>query len=343
MPAKPDAKRQERNLKIVELYKDNLSTSEIGKIFNLEPTYIYQILNKCGCVDRHGRDYGLEERDQELLKAYQSGLTAKEVGEKFGLKRTRIYKILEKNNCLERHCGKPNIQQRNEDIIIAYNGGLSSIQVGKKFGLNKSSIIKILKDNGCDIHPSRLDLIGQRFNRLVVIKPMKNNGVHTTWLCKCDCGNEVIVRTNNLRNGGTNSCGCYKIDKIIEAKTTHGMSCRGNKRPEFKMLHAAKKRAKQKGLPFNLEVTDIIIPEYCPVFPEMKLKHNIGTIGPDSPTLDRLVPEYGYVKENIMVISHKANSIKQTANPDEILQVAIWLEKELKLQKRKHLKVVGVK
>ena len=59
----------------------------------------------------------------------------------------------------------------------------------------------------------RLDLVGQRFGRLTVIslneeatKQKKN----TQWNCKCDCGNEVIVRGSNL-SGGTTSCGCLNI------------------------------------------------------------------------------------------------------------------------------------
>lgn len=60
-----------------------------------------------------------------------------------------------------------------------------------------------------------LDLSGQRFGRLTVIKKGKNHitsGGHniTTWLCKCDCGNEVQVASQKLRKGHTTSCGCQK-------------------------------------------------------------------------------------------------------------------------------------
>ena len=36
------------------------------------------------------------------------------------------------------------------------------------------------------------------------------------WLCKCDCGKEIIVRSDNLKSGKTKSCGCYHRDKIRE-------------------------------------------------------------------------------------------------------------------------------
>lgn len=51
------------------------------------------------------------------------------------------------------------------------------------------------------------NLIGERFGRLMVIRfsHSKNGAV---WLCRCDCGNETLVRTSILRCGSTNSCGC---------------------------------------------------------------------------------------------------------------------------------------
>lgn len=62
-----------------------------------------------------------------------------------------------------------------------------------------------------------IDLKGQKFNRLTVIgfshKTEKNR---VYWKCKCDCGKEIVVRADNLRNGHAKSCGCYKLDQILE-------------------------------------------------------------------------------------------------------------------------------
>lgn len=66
----------------------------------------------------------------------------------------------------------------------------------------------------------RVDITGYKFNRLRVIRRAPNKGRYTQWLCICDCGNEVITGTNNLRQGMTNSCGCYKRDRIRE---THAL------------------------------------------------------------------------------------------------------------------------
>ena len=58
-----------------------------------------------------------------------------------------------------------------------------------------------------------IDLTGEKFGRLIVIKRNYPNGKygHLKWLCKCDCGEERIVWGNNLIRGNTKSCGClYK-------------------------------------------------------------------------------------------------------------------------------------
>lgn len=54
----------------------------------------------------------------------------------------------------------------------------------------------------------RLDLLGQRFGKLVVVARAENIGRDTAWLCKCDCGNERVVRTAALRRRNVSSCGC---------------------------------------------------------------------------------------------------------------------------------------
>ena len=56
------------------------------------------------------------------------------------------------------------------------------------------------------------DLTGQRFGRLVVLgnsnRGERSKNRHAFWKCKCDCGKEVVIPSNNLMSGGTKSCGC---------------------------------------------------------------------------------------------------------------------------------------
>ena len=53
-----------------------------------------------------------------------------------------------------------------------------------------------------------INLIGQKFGRLTVIKRLPNKNNRVMWLCKCDCGNTVEVRGDSLKSGNTKSCGC---------------------------------------------------------------------------------------------------------------------------------------
>ena len=54
----------------------------------------------------------------------------------------------------------------------------------------------------------KLDLTGQRFGRLTVLEPAENIGPRTAWRCRCDCGQETVVTTQQLRGGRRTSCGC---------------------------------------------------------------------------------------------------------------------------------------
>lgn len=71
------------------------------------------------------------------------------------------------------------------------------------------------------------DLIGRRFGRLTVIKLHekkqqykngKKSGFEYYYLCKCDCGNEKIIRSYALTENMTQSCGCLHKE-MVSTKT----------------------------------------------------------------------------------------------------------------------------
>lgn len=55
-----------------------------------------------------------------------------------------------------------------------------------------------------------IDLSGNRYGKLTVIKRAENRGKDVFWLCKCDCGNTTEVNGSRLRSGKTKSCGCLR-------------------------------------------------------------------------------------------------------------------------------------
>lgn len=88
---------------------------------------------------------------------------------------------------------------------------------------------------------------------------------------------------------------------------------------ERKILNRAKTRANRKGLPFDLSIEDIVIPERCPV---------LG-ITMDTPSIDRHVPERGYVKENIVIMSNRANILKNNGSLEEFKMLVKYLTEKI--------------
>lgn len=88
--------------------------------------------------------------------------------------------------------------------------------------------------------------------------------------------------------------------------------------PEWRMYSQAKRRAAERGLDFNIELSDIIIPPVCPL---LGVPFITGTKGnyEFTPSLDRIDPTKGYVKGNVWVITKKANSMKNSATKEELL------------------------
>jgi len=71
----------------------------------------------------------------------------------------------------------------------------------------------------------RLDLMGQKFNRLTVIGVAENSKAgKSRWVCRCDCGNTSIVTGSDLKNGHIRSCGCLKDEINSTIHTVHGMT-----------------------------------------------------------------------------------------------------------------------
>jgi hypothetical protein len=84
-----------------------------------------------------------------------------------------------------------------------------------------------------------------------------------------------------------------------------------------RLVSLARKRARARGVPFDLQSTDVVVPERCPVL-GVALKLEAGPFSDNSATLDRIVPELGYVRGNVAVISSRANTLKSNASLAEL-------------------------
>jgi len=87
-----------------------------------------------------------------------------------------------------------------------------------------------------------------------------------------------------------------------------------------RLLKTARFNAKKLGIPFDLSLADIVIPERCPV-----LGIEIKTDFLDkraSPSVDRIRPELGYVRGNVVIVSWRANSLKGDATIEELTKIS---------------------
>ncbi len=91
---------------------------------------------------------------------------------------------------------------------------------------------------------ARIEMVGTRVGRLVVVSEVArrrdaSGKPRRVFLCRCDCGAEKIIKGEQLR-AGTQSCGCFRREKLARLRTTHGHSGirvngrRDGQTPEFR-------------------------------------------------------------------------------------------------------------
>lgn len=80
----------------------------------------------------------------------------------------------------------------------------------------------------------------------------------------------------------------------------------------------AKIRARKAGLPFDLEISDVKIPDKCPIL-EIPIYIGNELRKWNSPSIDKIDNQKGYTKDNIRVISYMANHMKAHASKEELL------------------------
>ena len=96
--------------------------------------------------------------------------------------------------------------------------------------------------------------------------------------------------------------------------------------PEMYLLRNPRARARQKGWDFDLTVEDIKIPTHCPVLHVKLDPVSSGT--PFSPSVDRIDCKRGYTKDNVRVISWRANNLLGDGVLSEFKNIVEFLEKQ---------------
>lgn len=110
-----------------------------------------------------------------------------------------------------------------------------------------------------------------------------------------------------------------KAKKAERRKNTKAAS------PIHVLFMQTKSRAKQSGIPFTIEETDLVVPEFCPVL-GIPLKWQVGSRSPNTPSIDRRIPALGYTPKNITVVSWRANRLKNDGTAEEFHRIADWMD-----------------
>lgn len=157
------------------------------------------------------------------------------------------------------------------------------------------------------------DLIGQKFDRLIIVKRIDNDKWgHSMWLCLCDCGIKTIVQGNHLENGSTKSCGCLQKE-LLSRKTKHGHNRSGKESRTYRVWGDMIQRCtnpNRKGYK-NYGGRDITI---CRRW--LKFENFLEDMGevPKELQLDRIDNNKGYYKSNCNWVTSKQNNRNKRNN-----------------------------
>lgn len=114
----------------------------------------------------------------------------------------------------------------NEVIANPVSGSLPAVKVCQ---ISRAGFVFLV------VHMRRIDLVGKRFERLVVLKYVGNR----KWLCQCDCGNVKTIYGDDIRTSHTKSCGCWNLE--VRSRPQAGITLR-RLHPEYSVWHGMRSR-----------------------------------------------------------------------------------------------------
>jgi len=160
---------------------------------------------------------------------------------------------------------------------------------------------------------STVDLAGRSFCKWTVVKKEETTGV-ARWLCRCQCGAERNVLSNNLLKGVSNGCGCGRTPYN---KLSQGESAANS------LFHNYRRGAKSRGLVFELskELFIAMIRQdcnYCGIPPKQVMKTKSSMLLYNG--IDRVDNNLGYLPSNVVPSCKKCNETKRALSKEEFFR-----------------------
>lgn len=183
---------------------------------------------------------------------------------------------------------------------------------------------------GCIRPGSKIkDISGKKFNKLLVVKQVdkpehRKKSTDTFYLCRCDCGREVITGACNLKKGHTKSCGCIIKESVSKR---HWQGFEGI---SLSFYHKIMACAKRRNIDFNVSIEDI-----WNLFIKQNKKCALSGVDiiisgkgskiscyfkDQTASLDRIDSNKPYTIDNIQWVHKDVNKMKQNFSEEEFLK-----------------------
>ena len=140
----------------------------------------------------------------------------------------------------------------------------------------------------------------------------------------CDCGDKFWMVAYNW--GISEQCPDCWLKTMSQNNIQHNES----KTIIGQLYYSAKIRAKKTGLKFSITIEDIKIPKLCPIL-GIELDSRLGISNNrkpryNAPSIDRINSSLGYIKNNVIIMSYKANVLKKDGTSDEHIKISKFME-----------------
>ena len=169
----------------------------------------------------------------------------------------------------------------------------------------------------------KLNLLGKRFDQLLVIAPAENiSPKQTAWLCKCECGVEKVIATQTLREGKVHSCGHDLGDLISLSNRRRALP--GDLAAIRQLIRWYKRSARDRGLVFSISLSEFRTLTsqpcfYCGCPPNKLITNPSGSSKYLYNGIDRKDNTVGYLLENCIPCCHTHNMMRRDMSQEDFV------------------------
>lgn len=190
--------------------------------------------------------------------------------------------------------------------------GIGPSEFARAYDFKKSTVAYYLKKYGIKIRRTE-DYSGRVIHRLTVIKRShRSESGHTVWLCKCECGNEVYLKSCTLACRSTRSCGCHRIKNRQNHKNWCGVGeIHGS---YFKSL---RRGARHRNISYDISkeyAWNLFLKQNrkCALSGlDIKFAPTVARREEQTASLDRKDSKSGYTEGNVQWVHKDINKMKQ--------------------------------